>query len=295
MTNLPYLTVYKGDFLRSNVSACSIAAQGLWFRIMILMHDSERAGYLCLNGEAMPSRIADIKCAVSVDEYETLLAELKSVCAFNTSREGIIFSPEIVAQAEDRSKNAERQRKFKEKRSGNGEGNGKVTPQVTEKSHPSSSSLSSSSSTSLKKNTHTPRASGFSFTEIGTMTGISADQLIDVDTTFRDRCVDGFKTRLKTPNALPQEFDYLKLFDLWERNEYTPENLLQTYDLLEAIRLAKGASWQVTPKTLEKNLGKIESLKQELQKITENQNNGIGKATTIGTVDLDRFDSPTFN
>lgn len=142
MTNLPYLTIYKGDFLRSNVSACSIAAQGLWFRILILLHDSERTGYLCLNGEAMPSRIAAIKCAVSVDEYETLLAELKSVCAFNTSREGIIFSPEIVAQAEERSKNAERQRKFKEKRSGNGEGNGKVTPEVTEESRPSSSSTS---------------------------------------------------------------------------------------------------------------------------------------------------------
>jgi hypothetical protein len=141
--NLPYINIYKGDFLRSNVSACSIAAQGLWLRLMILMHDSERTGYLCLNGEAMPSRMAAVKCSLSPDEYALLLAELMAVSAFNTSREGIIFSPEIVAQNEDRARNAERQRRFKEKSKGNGEVTPQVTPRLQRKSSSSSTTLSS--------------------------------------------------------------------------------------------------------------------------------------------------------
>ncbi|MCD9188265.1 MAG: hypothetical protein LUM44_17750 [Pyrinomonadaceae bacterium] len=151
--NLPYLNIYKGDFLRSYVSACSIGAQGLWFRLMILMHDSERAGYLCLNGEAMPSKIAAIKCAVTLDEYETFLAELMSVNAFATSRENIIYSPELVAQEQDRAKNAERQKRYKDNHKSNGRGNGKVTPEVTDKKQDGNGEvicLSSSSSSSSK-------------------------------------------------------------------------------------------------------------------------------------------------
>jgi hypothetical protein len=221
MTNLPYLTIYKGDFLRGNVSACSIAAQGLWFRIMILMHDSERAGYLCLNGEAMPSRIAAIKCAVSVDEYETLLAELKSVCAFNTSREGIIFSPEIVAQAEERAKNAERQRNFKEKRSGNGQGNGKVTPQVTEESHPSSSSLSSSPSGTEEKD----KPIGLSKKKIRIPSDFAVNENM---LTWANKSVPGLDTAHETEQFIDHftakgetTLDWSAKWRTWMRNAFT--------------------------------------------------------------------------
>lgn len=151
-SNLPYLMFYKGDFLRGNVSACSIAAQGLWFRLMILMHDSERTGYLCLNGSPLPSRIAAVKCAVSVDEYEHLLAELMSVSAFETSRERILYSPELVAEAETRAANAQRQRKHYEKKK-EAKPNANLTPDLTAIQQDKPSSISSSTANTKEKET----------------------------------------------------------------------------------------------------------------------------------------------
>ena len=197
--------------MRDNVSACSIAAQGLWFRLMILMHDSERTGYLCLNSLPIPSRIAAIKCAVSVDEYETLLAELMSVAAFSTSKEGIIFSPQLVAEAEERAKNAERQRKFKESK----KGNASVTLQVTEKKRNGNAiradvSSSTSSSSSVGKEEMPPK------------TETQDDYLIrkqfefphlDVQKVFR-KYIKDCKNRQIEPKR--------QFFDTWLENEFEP-------------------------------------------------------------------------
>lgn len=149
-SNLPYIMIYKGDFLRGNVSACSIAAQGLWFRLMLLMHDSERTGYLCINGLPILSRIAAVKCAVSVDEYEALLAELMSVSAFSTSNDGIIFSPQLVAEAEARAGNAQRQKKHYDKKKLE-KPNADLTPNLTATSRDKPSSSSSSNPFSKEK------------------------------------------------------------------------------------------------------------------------------------------------
>ncbi len=165
-SNLPYINIYKGDFLRSNVSACSIAAQGLWLRVMILMHDSERIGYLCLNGKAMNPRMVAVKCGLSLDEFEPLLAELIEVSAFSTSRENILFSPELVTQEQERAKNAERQKRFKEKQ-GNGQSNTEVTPEVTEKKQGGNGEIirpSSSISTSTSiEDTHINAGASFEY------------------------------------------------------------------------------------------------------------------------------------
>lgn len=163
--------IYKGDYLRHNVSALSIAAQGLWLRLMILMHDSERPGYLCLNSESMPPRLAATKCSVSLDEYSTLLAELDSVGAFSRSTEGILYSPQIVEEAATRAQNAKRQRDFKAKQ-GNAGGNGKVTPKVTEKER-KGNAVSSSSSSVIKNNGQSPLNLWDIATSILTASGMS--------------------------------------------------------------------------------------------------------------------------
>ena len=41
MAKLPYIQLYPGDWLRDSVAGCSLAAQGLWLRMMFVMHDSE--------------------------------------------------------------------------------------------------------------------------------------------------------------------------------------------------------------------------------------------------------------
>jgi hypothetical protein len=152
MAKLPSLQFYPGDWLRDSVSGCSLAAQGLWLRLMILMHDSERYGYLCNNGLPIPSDQLARRCGSTLAEYEELMLELESAGVPSRTKDGIIYSRRMTRDAEERARNAERQRKHyeskKEKpnrqpnRQPNTKPNGNLTA-TSQKSHnPSSSSYS---------------------------------------------------------------------------------------------------------------------------------------------------------
>ena len=95
---LPSFPFYPGDWLRDHVSGCSLAAQGLWLRIMMVMHDSERYGYLSTNGSPIPSETLArrINGCDSLEQYETLLRELDSVGVPSRTDKGIIYSRRMV-------------------------------------------------------------------------------------------------------------------------------------------------------------------------------------------------------
>lgn len=141
---LPAIHLYPGDWLRDAVAGCSIAAQGLWLRMMFLMHDSERYGYLVVNGSAMPSESIARRCGCTPTEYETLLTELDASGVPSRTQDSIIYSRRMVRDATERANAAERQRRFKSHAGGNGKGNGKVTGESHESNNPSSSSVSTS-------------------------------------------------------------------------------------------------------------------------------------------------------
>jgi hypothetical protein len=143
MPKLPAIQFYPGDWLRDEVAGCSLGAQGLWLRMMFIAHDSERYGYLSLNGNAMPDDFVARRCGSSVTDYVTLLAELDRAGVPSRTPEGIIYSRRMVRDAKARTANALRQKKFRKVHS-NGASNGSVTAV----SHRSSSSSSSSSSLS---------------------------------------------------------------------------------------------------------------------------------------------------
>lgn len=113
---LPSFSFYPGDWLRDNVSGCSMAAQGLWLRMMLVMHDSERYGYFCSNGVAIPDETAARRtgCA-SVDEYRTLLAELERQSVPSRTSDGILFSRRMVRDHKKRSEDADRKRRSRDK------------------------------------------------------------------------------------------------------------------------------------------------------------------------------------
>jgi len=94
---LPAIHLYPGDWLRDNISGCSLAAQGLWLRMMFLMHDSDRYGYLSMNGTAIPSESLARRCGCdSLAQYESLLTELTVAGVPERSKEGAIFSRRMV-------------------------------------------------------------------------------------------------------------------------------------------------------------------------------------------------------
>jgi len=116
--------------------------------MIITMHDSERYGYLAVNGLTMSDDFVARKCNVTITEYQQLLHELEQYSVFSRTSDGVIYSRKMVRNQADRKKNAKRQEKFKEKK-----GNASVTPTQ----HPSSSS--SSSSHTKDKDTATKSAS----------------------------------------------------------------------------------------------------------------------------------------
>lgn len=141
VTKLPAIQFYPGDWLRDPVAACSLAAQGLWLRMMFIGHDSERYGYLCQNGEPIPAGSIARRCGCTPKQYSSLLSELDEAAVPSRTPEGIIYSRRMVRDALKRQKAAERQQKHRER-------NADVTLDVTLSSHPSSSSSSSSTSVS---------------------------------------------------------------------------------------------------------------------------------------------------
>lgn len=54
--NVPFFRIFPGDELRGPISGCSLAAQGLWFRLRIIMYDCEPQGYLC-PGKTLISKV----------------------------------------------------------------------------------------------------------------------------------------------------------------------------------------------------------------------------------------------
>lgn len=93
---LPSFQFYPGDWARDPVADCSLAAQGLWLRMMLLMHDSERYGYLCLHGKPMDSASIARRCRCTLDEYLALLPELDASAIPSRTLEGIIYSRRMV-------------------------------------------------------------------------------------------------------------------------------------------------------------------------------------------------------
>lgn len=124
---LPAIQLYPGDWLRDAIAGCSLAAQGLWLRMMFLGHDSERYGYLCVNGAPIPPESIARRCGCTLEQYTTLIAELTAAGIPSCTPEGVIFSRRMVNDAKKRTGNATRQRRFRNG-SSNANSNAPVTP-----------------------------------------------------------------------------------------------------------------------------------------------------------------------
>lgn len=127
MAKDPAILFYPADWLNDNVSGCSLEAQGLWLRMLILAHSSERRGYLQLNGKAMQESFIAAKCGSSVPQYLTLLQELDNAAVPSRTPEGTIYNRRMVRDERKRALDRDRQRKHR------GVVTRDVTPSVTQR------------------------------------------------------------------------------------------------------------------------------------------------------------------
>lgn len=139
MPKLPSFPFYPGDWLRNDVAGCPLEAQGLWLRMMIVMHDAETYGELSINGQPMPDEFIAKKCGISRRIYRKNLEILESFRIVSRKENGVIYSGRMVRDERKRQQNAERQRNHYDRHKGDEKGEPNAEPHA-----PSSSSSSSS-------------------------------------------------------------------------------------------------------------------------------------------------------
>ena len=95
-----WMKFYPADFESyPAVRICSLAAQGLWIRMLCLMHAGTPAGHLTVNARPVKAGMLAAIIGVSSVEVEGLLTELCSNGVYSTTSEGVIFSRRMVTDA----------------------------------------------------------------------------------------------------------------------------------------------------------------------------------------------------
>ena len=108
----PWTKWYWQDYLSDeNLSDCSLAAQGLWMRMLGYMARSEKRGYLIFNGnqkeskslveqKQIESKVLAKRTHTEEQVIEQLLNELEENRVFSRDENGVIFSRRLVREAE---------------------------------------------------------------------------------------------------------------------------------------------------------------------------------------------------
>lgn len=107
---LPAIHLYPGDWLRDSISGCSLAAQGLWLRMMFVAHDAANYGEMfaadLLEAKASIAR----RCGCNLDEFNALFDELKTARVPEII-DGFVCSRRMVRDAKLRATRAKVGRK----------------------------------------------------------------------------------------------------------------------------------------------------------------------------------------
>lgn len=90
-----------------NLRACSLAAQGLWMRMLCIMAKSEKKGYLMINGKPVDSKLLAKLVGEEESIIEGLINELKEYGVPSIDEEGVIFNRRMVREAKKRSARSE--------------------------------------------------------------------------------------------------------------------------------------------------------------------------------------------
>jgi hypothetical protein len=146
MTNLPAFQFYPADWLNDiKLASCDLAAKGLMIDLMCLMHQSEKYGYLLINGlkpaHKTVAKVLRLHHKTFIKSFNTLLIS----GVLKTDSEGVVYCERMVKDQRLRDI-----RREVGKLGGNPNlVNQKVKQEANQKPTPSSSS--STSSLSLKK------------------------------------------------------------------------------------------------------------------------------------------------
>src|ERR1700746_2243937 len=104
MSGLPWGKFFWKDWLTDPaLSVCSLAAQGLWMRILCIMSMSDPPGHLIIppttRNESEAKQVARM-CLADARQVRALLGELETRGVFSRNEAGIIISRRMIRDAE---------------------------------------------------------------------------------------------------------------------------------------------------------------------------------------------------
>ena len=101
----PGFYLYTGDWMKDPaLRSVSYAARGLAIDMFVLMHESDRRGYLQLNGKPVTAEQLARMTGGSTDEVSRLLQELMDSGVFSCTDEGMYYSRRMVREEAKREK-----------------------------------------------------------------------------------------------------------------------------------------------------------------------------------------------
>lgn len=110
----PWIKFWTRDYLGdSRLTGCSLAAQGLWLRIVCVMSQQNPLGILSDHDGAWDRDHILLAAGVDPTLGAEYLRELESSGAFGRSAEGALMSRRLVREAHDRAAGAERTKRWR--------------------------------------------------------------------------------------------------------------------------------------------------------------------------------------
>jgi hypothetical protein len=144
---LPSIQFYPGDWKKDpGVQSLPFHDRGVWFEIMLLMHESTERGKLLLNGKPMPNEALARQLGLDNQILESSLTKILDYGVASKDENGALINRRMVRDEEIRKIHKKCGKMGGNPALVNQMDNQTTTPQVNQKPTPSSSSSSSSSS-----------------------------------------------------------------------------------------------------------------------------------------------------
>lgn len=100
MSEMPWSKFFWSDWESDQgLRLCSLAAQGLWMRMLCVCAKGDPKGFLAINGNPLDSTGVARLCGISAEEAETLMDELQLNGVFSRDRRGWIYNRRMVKDA----------------------------------------------------------------------------------------------------------------------------------------------------------------------------------------------------
>lgn len=97
MSKNPWLKFYPLDWRGDpKLRMCSMAARGLWIEILSLMHEAAPYGHLLVNGKSPTDTQIAVLAGAPSDQITDLLGELETAGVFSRTKDGVIYSLDMV-------------------------------------------------------------------------------------------------------------------------------------------------------------------------------------------------------